>query len=55
MSTIGEQKRLKAEGMDVAKDIEDMEPEEFDTLFETLPLTPETTCGYWFFKGWLQR
>lgn len=35
------------------KEIESMLPEELDNLFNTMPLTKETTCGYWIFKGWL--
>lgn len=37
------------------KEIESMLPEEFDQLFETTPLTEDTTCGYWIFKGAMQR
>lgn len=38
------------------KEIEMMMPEEFDSLFERMPLNEDTTCGYWIFKGkWLQK
>lgn len=32
-------------------EIEKMLPEQFDDLYETLPLTEETTCGIWFIRG----
>lgn len=35
------------------KEIESMLPEELDNLYTTMPLTKETTCGFWIFKGWL--
>lgn len=37
------------------QDIETMPAEEFDTLFETTPLSSDTTCGYWIFKGCMQK
>ena len=38
------------------KEIEQMLPEDFDTLFKTMPVTDETSCGLWIFKGsYLQR
>lgn len=37
-------------------EIEQMLPEQFDDLYRTLPLTEDTTCGIWMFKGaWLQK
>lgn len=32
-------------------EIEKMLPEQFDDLYETLPLTEDTTCGVWFIRG----
>lgn len=32
-------------------EIEKMLPEQFDELYEKLPLTEDTTCGLWIFKG----
>lgn len=32
-------------------EIEKMLPEQFDDLYETLPLTEDTTCGIWFIRG----
>lgn len=37
------------------KQIENMLPEEFDTLFETTPLNDDTTCGFWLFRGLMQK
>lgn len=31
--------------------IQKMRTEQFDDLYKTLPLTDDTTCGLWFFKG----
>lgn len=44
-------KRNKNEGSFDYTEIEQMLPEQFDKLFKTLPLTEETTCGIWIFKG----
>lgn len=32
-------------------EIEKMLPNEFDTLYKTMPLTDETTCGLSFLRG----
>lgn len=32
-------------------EIEKMLPEKFDELYKTFPLTEETTCGLWIFRG----
>lgn len=37
-------------------EIQRMLPEQFDDLYKTLPLTEDTSCGIWIFKGdWLQK
>lgn len=33
------------------EEIEKMLPEDFDNLFQTLPITDDTSCGFWMFKG----
>lgn len=35
--------------------IERMRSEEFDDLYQTYPLTDETTCGLWIFRGKLMQ
>lgn len=47
-------KSKKSKQFDYAE-IEKMLPEEFDNLFDTLPITEETTCGWWIFKGRLMQ
>lgn len=42
--------KMNATEFDYAE-IEQMLPEHFDDLYKTLPLTEETTCGLWLFKG----
>jgi hypothetical protein len=32
-------------------EIQQMLPEQFDDLYKTLPITEDTTCGLWIFKG----
>lgn len=44
-------KKFKNEHFDY-QEIEKMLPEELDNLYSTMPLTKETTCGFWIFKGW---
>lgn len=43
-------KRYTADTFDYTE-IERMLPENFDDLYHTLPLTEDTTCGLWIFKG----
>lgn len=43
-------KRRNASSFDYAE-IQKMPPEQFDELHEILPLTDDTTCGLWIFKG----
>lgn len=44
--------RIKADPFD-SPEIEKMLPDEFDTLYKTMPLTEETTCGWSFMRGGL--
>lgn len=48
--TIAEMNGRKSEAFDYAE-IEKMLPEKFDELYKTFPLTDETTCGLWRFRG----
>lgn len=55
MGTIREKNRKDGVGAADPKEIENMLPEDFDTLFQTTPLTSDTTCGYWMCRGLFQR
>lgn len=44
-------KRNKNENQFDYGEIQKMLPEQFDDLYKTLPITKDTTCGLWIFKG----
>lgn len=44
-------KRNKNENQFDYAEIQQMLPDQFDDLYKTLPITEDTTCGLWIFKG----